>query len=138
MNPVKVYIASTAAPVAIQRIAREQGIDPGVYINRGTKPSCISDDYYYFVNKGSGVIERRVGFTDFRADLESEISGMSWPSKQLSMPKRLGNSFNKTIPPVINWQDYFQIVSNNVYAATNSSSFGAFGKSISNSPLLKI
>ena len=100
MNPVKVYIASTAAPVAIQRIAREQGIDPGVYINRGTKPSCISDDYYYFVNKGSGVIERRVGFTDFRADLESEISGMSW---QLSMAlahcleqqNQLHNAFDK-------------------------------------------
>ena len=80
--PVRVYIATTKGPVAIERITREPVAASVVCLQRTTKALSMSAGYDAFVKGPTGPIERDFGPYPpgaFRLDVSSEIGpGDSW------------------------------------------------------------
>lgn len=79
-GPVRIYIATTAGPVHIQRITRE---DPDVssVVCLGGKAVAlpISGAYDAFVRDPTGVIQRRFGHGAYRIDVAATVDdGYSW------------------------------------------------------------
>ena len=75
-----IWIATTQGPVAIQRLIEEDPDVPSlVCLNKTSKRLPISADYYDFVRKGSGLIERDFGGQSWRMDVSGPVStGNSW------------------------------------------------------------
>ncbi len=93
-----IFIATTQGPVAIQKITEEEAdVRSVVCIDGGSWPATISDRYYDFVKKGTGVIAREFGHDAYRIDVSANIeSGNSWQlavyfAHQLHKLGRLGN-----------------------------------------------
>ena len=80
MNPVTVYIATTASPVAIQRITEEDPEVNSVICLAGKAVSLpISGAYDAFVRNPTGVIQRDFGHSAYRIDVSDKIDeGYSW------------------------------------------------------------
>lgn len=77
---IRVYIATTAGPVAIQRISKEDPVVRSVVCLNGTSQSLpISRAYDGFVRNPTGVVERSFGHSAFRVDVDRAITdGNSW------------------------------------------------------------
>lgn len=77
---VRVYVGTTAGPVEVQKITREEpGIDSLVCLDGQARILPISPDYANFVARGSGVIEKMTGHSAYRIDVDSMIDqGQSW------------------------------------------------------------
>jgi hypothetical protein len=85
---IRVFIATTEGPVAVERITREPAAQSAVCVKRTTRVLPISAAYDAFVRAPSGVIEREFGPWDssdrlgaFRLDVSAPIGdGESWQS----------------------------------------------------------
>ena len=77
---VRVLIATTEGPVAVQKITAEDPEVPSVACLDGTTTVLgISDDYARFVNKGTGLVADFTGHAAYRLDLDGRVdSGRSW------------------------------------------------------------
>lgn len=82
MKPVKVrvLIATTEGPVAVQKITAEDPEVPSVACLDGTTTVLgISNDYARFVNKGTGLVADLTGHAAYRLDLDGPVDGgHSW------------------------------------------------------------
>ena len=82
MTLVRVFIATTEGPVAVERITREPAAQSAVCVKRTTRVLPISSAYDAFVRAPSGVIEREFGPWEqgaFRLDVSASIGdGESW------------------------------------------------------------
>jgi len=78
----RVYLATTAGPVRVERLTRERAQQSAVCLGRTTKVLAVSSDYDAFVRQPSGVIEREFGHVEpgaFRLDVDGSIDdGDSW------------------------------------------------------------
>ncbi len=78
----RVYLATTAGPVRVERLTRETALQSAVCLGRTTKVLAVSADYDAFVRQPSGVIEREFGPMEpgaFRLDVDRPIDdGDSW------------------------------------------------------------
>ena len=78
----RVYLATTAGPVRIERLTRERAQQSAVCLGRTTKVLAVSADYDAFVRQPSGVIEREFSPAEpgaFRLDVDGPIDdGDSW------------------------------------------------------------
>ncbi|MEL7538021.1 MAG: hypothetical protein AAFM91_13300 [Pseudomonadota bacterium] len=75
-----VFVATTQGPVPVIGITREESdVSSVVCVNGGSQRAGISNLYYDFVSKGTGVIARETGHGAWRVDIGSNIeSGHSW------------------------------------------------------------
>ena len=80
MTRVRVLIATTRGPSAVQRIIEEDPVVNSVVCLDGKAlPLPISRAYDDFVRDPTGVIERRFGHSSFRVDVDQPIDeGSSW------------------------------------------------------------
>ena len=79
-NRVRVFIATTEGPVAIQKITAEDPDVPSVACRDGTtEVLAISRDYTRFVDRGTGLVARLTGHGAYRLDLDRPVDGgRSW------------------------------------------------------------
>ena len=77
---VRVLIATTEGPVAVQKITAEDPDVPSVACRDGTtEVLAISRDYTRFVNRGTGLVAGLTGHGAYRLDLERSVDvGRSW------------------------------------------------------------
>lgn len=75
-----IYIATTQGPVAVQRLVQEDDdVSSLVCLNHGSKRLPMSQAYYDFVQKGSGIIAKDFDHSAWRMDVSAPISdGESW------------------------------------------------------------
>ena len=80
MNRVRVYIATTEGPVAVQKITAEDPDVPSVACRDGTTEIlAISRDYTRFVDRGTGLVAALTGHGAYRLDLDRPVDGgRSW------------------------------------------------------------
>ena len=80
MNRVRVFIATTEGPVAVQRITAEDPDVPSVACRDGTtEVLAISRDYTRFVDRGTGLVAALTGHGAYRLDLDRPVDGgRSW------------------------------------------------------------
>ena len=80
MTLVRVLIATTEGPVAVQKITAEEPGVPSVACRDGTtEVLAISSDYTRFVDRGTGLVARLTGHGAYRLDLDSSVDGgSSW------------------------------------------------------------
>ena len=80
MTRVRVFIATTEGPVAVQRITAEDPDVPSVACRDGTtEVLAISRDYARFVSRGTGLVARLTGHDAYRLDLDRPVDGgRSW------------------------------------------------------------
>ena len=93
-----IFIATTQGPIAVQKITEEESdVRSVVCIDGSSRPASISERYYDFVKKGTGVIARKFGHDSYRVDISANIeTGYSWQlavylAHQLRKHGRLGN-----------------------------------------------
>ena len=79
-NRVRVFIATTEGPVAVQKITAEDPDVPSVACRDGTtEVLAISRDYTRFVDRGTGLVARLTGHGAYRLDLDRPVDGgRSW------------------------------------------------------------
>ena len=79
-NRVRVFIATTEGPVAVQKITAEDPDVPSVACRDGTtEVLAISRDYTRFVDRGTGLVARLTGHGAYRLDLDCVVDGgRSW------------------------------------------------------------
>ena len=77
---VRVFIATTEGPVAVQRITAEDPDVPSVACRDGTtEVLAISRDYTRFVDRGTGLVAALTGHGAYRLDLDRPVDGgRSW------------------------------------------------------------
>lgn len=77
---VRVFIATTEGPVAVQKITAEDPDVPSVACRDGTtEVLAISRDYTRFVDRGTGLVARLTGHGAYRLDLDRPVDGgRSW------------------------------------------------------------
>ena len=77
---IRVYIATTEGPVAVQKITAEDPDVPSVACRDGTtEVLAISRDYTRFVDRGTGLVARLTGHGAYRLDLDGPVDGgRSW------------------------------------------------------------
>ena len=77
---VRVFIATTEGPVAVQKITAEDPDVPSVACRDGTtEVLAISRDYTRFVDRGTGLVARLTGHGAYRLDLDRAVDGgRSW------------------------------------------------------------
>lgn len=75
-----VFIGTTEAPVAIQRITEEDtGVQSVICLNGTVQALAVSAGYHDFVRRGTGVIARDFGHDAYRVDVDGRIDqGASW------------------------------------------------------------
>ena len=75
-----VFIGTTEAPVAIQRITEEDsGVQSVICLNGTVQALMVSTGYHDFVRRGTGVIARDFGHDAYRIDVDGRIDqGASW------------------------------------------------------------
>lgn len=80
MNPVRVYIATTAGPVAIQRITEEDPDVNSVICLAGKAVALpVSGAYDAFVRNPTGIVQRHFKHNAYRIDVSEKIDeGYSW------------------------------------------------------------
>ena len=80
MNRVRVFIATTEGPVAVQKITAEDPDVPSVACRDGTtEVLAISRDYTRFVARGTGLVAALTGHGAYRLDLDRPVDGgRSW------------------------------------------------------------
>ena len=80
MTLVRVLIATTEGPVAVQKITAEEPGVPSVACRDGTtEVLAISSDYTRFVDRGTGLVARLTGHGAYRLDLDRPVDGgSSW------------------------------------------------------------
>ena len=80
MTRVRVFIATTEGPVAVQRITAEDPDVPSVACRDGTtEVLAISRDYTRFVERGTGLVAALTGHGAYRLDLDRPVDGgRSW------------------------------------------------------------
>ena len=80
MNRVRVFIATTEGPVAVQKITAEDPDVPSVACRDGTtEVLAISRDYTRFVERGTGLVAALTGHGAYRLDLDRPVDGgRSW------------------------------------------------------------
>ena len=80
MNRVRVFIATTEGPVAVQKITAEDPDVPSVACRDGTtEVLAISRDYTRFVDRGTGLVAALTGHGAYRLDLDRAVDGgRSW------------------------------------------------------------
>ena len=80
MSRVRVFIATTEGPVAVQKITAEDPDVPSVACRDGTtEVLAISGDYTRFVDRGTGLVARLTGHGAYRLDLDRPVDGgRSW------------------------------------------------------------
>ena len=80
MTRVRVLIATTEGPVAVQKITAEDPDAPSVACRDGTtEVLAISRDYTRFVDRGTGIVVRLTGHGAYRLDLDRPADGgRSW------------------------------------------------------------
>ena len=82
MTLIRVLIATTEGPVAVQKITAEEPGVPSVACRDGTtEVLAISSDYTRFVDRGTGLVARLTGHGAYRLDLDRPVDG--GPSWQL-------------------------------------------------------
>ena len=93
-----IFIATTQGPIAVQKITEEESdVRSVVCIDGSSRPASISERYYDFVKKGTGIIARNFGHDSYRVDISTNIeTGYSWQlavylAHQLQKQGRLGN-----------------------------------------------
>jgi len=93
-----IFIATTQGPIAVQKITEEESdVRSVVCIDGSSRPASISERYYDFVKKGTGVIARNFGHDSYRVDISTNIeTGYSWQlavylAHQLQKQGRLEN-----------------------------------------------
>ena len=80
MTRVRVFIATTEGPVAVQKITAEDPDVPSVVCWDGTtQVLAISPDYTRFVDRGTGLVAQLTGHGAYRLDLDRPVDGgRSW------------------------------------------------------------
>ena len=80
MTLIRVLIATTEGPVAVQKITAEEPGVPSVACRDGTtEVLAISSDYTRFVDRGTGLVARLTGHGAYRLDLDRPVDGgSSW------------------------------------------------------------
>ena len=80
MSRIRVLIATTEGPVAVQKITAEEPGVPSVACRDGTtEVLAISSDYTRFVDRGTGLVARLTGHGAYRLDLDRPVDGgSSW------------------------------------------------------------
>ena len=80
MTRIRVFIATTEGPVAVQKITPEEPDVPSVACRDGTtEVLAISRDYTRFVNRGTGLVAALTGHGAYRLDLDRPVDGgRSW------------------------------------------------------------
>ena len=80
MMRVRVFIATTEGPVAVQKITAEDPDVPSVACRDGTtEVLAISPDYTRFVDRGTGLVAQLTGHGAYRLDLDRPVDGgRSW------------------------------------------------------------
>ena len=80
MTLIRVLIATTEGPVAVQKITAEEPGVPSVACRDGTtEVLAISSDYTRFVERGTGLVARLTGHGAYRLDLDRPVDGgSSW------------------------------------------------------------
>ena len=80
MTLIRVLIATTEGPVAVQKITAEEPGVPSVACRDGTtEVLAISSDYTRFVDRGTGLVARLTGHGAYRLDLNRPVDGgSSW------------------------------------------------------------
>ena len=80
MTLIRVFIATTEGPVAVQKITAEEPGVPSVACRDGTtEVLAISSDYTRFVDRGTGLVARLTGHGAYRLDLDRPVDGgSSW------------------------------------------------------------
>ena len=80
MTRIRVLIATTEGPVAVQKITAEEPGVPSVACRDGTTEMlAISSDYTRFVDRGTGLVARLTGHGAYRLDLDRPVDGgSSW------------------------------------------------------------
>ena len=80
MTRIRVYIATTEGPVAVQKITAEDPDVPSVACRDGTtEVLAISRDYTRFVDRGTGLVAALTGHGAYRLDLDRPVDGgRSW------------------------------------------------------------
>lgn len=75
-----VFIGTTEAPVAIQRITEEDsGVQSVICLNGTVQALPVSAGYHDFVRRGTGVIARDFGHDAYRVDVDGRVDqGASW------------------------------------------------------------
>ena len=80
MTRIRIFIATTEGPVAVQKITAEDPDVPSVACRDGTtEVLAISRDYTRFVDRGTGLIAALTGHGAYRLDLDRPVDGgRSW------------------------------------------------------------
>ena len=80
MTRIRVLIATTEGPVAVQKITAEDPDVPSVACRDGTtEVLAISRDYTRFVDRGTGLVAGLTGHGAYRLDLDRPVDGgRSW------------------------------------------------------------
>lgn len=80
MTRIRVFIATTEGPVAVQKITAEEPDVPSVVCRDGTtEVLAISPDYTRFVDRGTGLVAKLTGHGAYRLDLDRPVDGgRSW------------------------------------------------------------
>lgn len=75
-----VFVGTTEAPVAIQRITEEdRGVQSVICLNGTVQALAVSAGYHDFVRRGTGVVARDFGHDAYRIDVDGRIDqGSSW------------------------------------------------------------